>query len=248
MAPLDPDELFGHLAAVHDLLDRHGLWHAAAWGTLLGAVREGDVIAGDDDFDLLLHHADRDALAALAPAFAEAGYTLRERRRSAADLAMGAVDDFWDGSFSVAVDGRRVGDLLLPLPCRDGVLRRVDPERDVYWAPWESFPAWFVEEDAPVRVRDLTLRGPREPERWLARVYGAGWRTPSGDQGHRIPPSLHAELAWCRARGSDPVRWAGAAKWPRTLAGAGPRGTAERTRDHGGSPWWRDLDELLRFY
>jgi len=258
-----PDTIFRHLSYVARVLREADLWHCAVYGTLLGGLREGDVIPWDDDFDFLVRPRDVPELLALDERIAADGYAFRSRVRPSRILAVRSegLEKFWDGSISVFHDDQKVGDLYCFTLCEDGVLRRLDVERGVYWVPRSSFPAWFVEARGTVRVRDLELPAPRDAEKFLAGVYGEDWHTPyraprqggkprkgATIHGDRYAPKLHAELAWCRARGFDASRYRDALRWPRPLRGAGPIGPTPRTRDNSRSLWWRDLDELVRFY
>lgn len=58
--------LFDLLAAFDHVCQKHNLTYIATHGTLLGAVREGDLIAWDDDMDLAMPRADYDRLCQLA--------------------------------------------------------------------------------------------------------------------------------------------------------------------------------------
>ena len=53
------DELYEQLEAVHPILKKHGIKYSVEGGTLLGALRNGGVIPGDDDVDLIIHNDDR---------------------------------------------------------------------------------------------------------------------------------------------------------------------------------------------
>jgi hypothetical protein len=143
----------------------------------------------------------------------------------------------------------------------DGVMRRWDFEHEIYWCPHSSFPAYFVEEMTEVKLRGRPYRSVRRPDKWIEGVYGADWKTPykavaQGGQGRagvtvhgdRYEPKLHAEMAWCVAQGWDPARYADAHAWPRPIGGAGPKGPTARTKDNTRSLWWRDLDELRRYF
>ena len=48
------DELFYLLRQVHHALERHGIWHCLMFGSLLGAIRDGEPISWDHDVDLLV--------------------------------------------------------------------------------------------------------------------------------------------------------------------------------------------------
>jgi hypothetical protein len=62
------------LVYVHELLERNGIIHWLDYGTLLGAVREQAFIAWDEDVDLGVFDHDMNAILALEPEIAAAGY------------------------------------------------------------------------------------------------------------------------------------------------------------------------------
>jgi len=253
-----PDEIFECLRIVCDALDRRRLWHALAYGSLLGAVREKDVLAWDDDFDLFARPCDVPAILALD--LSAEGISFAPVRRPATHLALNRrrIESFDSGAITVLRHGQKMGDFFVFTLFRDGVLRRHDFDREVYWSPHASFPAFFVESPG-----EGVLRGRRFPiighaEKWLEGVYGADWRVPirslnTGGKGrsgmnmygHRCAPRLAGEIDWCVAQGWDRSRYAFEPVWPRDLAGCGPLGPVERTKANSRSLWWRDLDELI---
>jgi hypothetical protein len=132
---------------------------------------------------------------------------------------------------------------------------------EVIWTPHLSFPHFFLESTSAVSVGGRTYPGVGHPEQFLAGVYGADWRTPyrstyaggAGRQGVTnrgalYHPKLAAEIAWCEGEGWDRSRYVGQPAWPRGLRGAGPAGPTDRTASSSRGLWWRDLDEVGRYY
>jgi LicD family len=256
------DQIAACIAELHDALEEAGLWHSLIYGTLLGAVRDGDVIPWDYDFDFLIKPGDAQRIIAL-PKLRKLGYRLEVRRNPGSWLSLNArgVKDFDCGSLSVFHGGVKVGDLYCFNLFADGVLRRFDLDQDVYWCPHSAFPAFFLEELTTARVRGNSYPVPREPEKLLAGIYGEDWRVPykahaqggtvregTTTHGDRFEPKLHAEIAWCREQGWDPSRYRNELAWPRPVAGAGPRGPTPRTIKNTGSLWWRDVGELVEYF
>lgn len=247
------------LASTCDVLASAGIWYCLAYGTLLGAVREQQVIAWDTDFDLFIRPFELASILAIS----SVDVKFAPVRKQAGDLAMGSATTAWfdPGRLAVLVDGRKMGDLFAPVVFSDGVLRQYDLEREIFWAPHSSFPHFFVQELAPTMLAGRTYPGPRHAGRFLAAVYGADWRTPyraahqggtrrtgTTDHGDLYLPKLHEELRWCRERGWDDAAYAGCPRWPRAIRGAGPIGPTPETESNSRTLWYRDLDELSAYY
>jgi len=257
------DDLARHLAYVQRVLTDADKWYCLGYGTLLGAVRDGDVIDWDDDIDLFIEPAEIERIVALNKGISADGYRFEARLRPAGYLAVnpGRVTEFWDGSVSIVYQGDKIGDLYAFSVFDDGVLRRWDFRNHVYWCPRSSFPDWFLHNLEWVELRGVPYPAPRDYEKWLEGVYGEDWRVPyqaarqGGEirpnttiHGDRFVPKLHAEIAWCRSRGWDQHVYKEESTWPRKVNGAGPMGPTERTFHNSRSLWWRDIDELLRYY
>lgn len=257
--PSEQDWIADCLAYLVHRLSQEGIWYSLAYGTLLGALRERDIIAWDYDFDLLIRPSELPRIFALGGRLAEDGFSFRPTRHTASALALNpaGVTEFATAAIGVFHQGFKVGDLYAFSVFADGVMRRWDFERDVYWCPHSSFPAWFVEGEAKVELRGKTYSAVRSPEKWIAGIYGEDWRVPyrAAKQGgalrdgvtvhgDRYEPKLHAEIAWCEAQGWDRSVYANAPAWPRLVGGAGPIGPTPRTERNSRSLWWRDLDEL----
>lgn len=250
------------LADLHQVFARHGIWHSLTYGTLLGAVRDGDIIPWDYDFDLFIKPAE---VALIEDVLADAprGLTVE---RAVLDGGMLAVNpermaSFWGSHLKCSKDGEAIGDLYAFSLFNDGVLRRFDLAQDAYWCPHSSFPHYFVEQLGHASIRGERYPAPQQAEAFLAGVYGDDWRTPYRAQmqgglakagttthGDRYEPKLAVEVAWCEARGWTRDKYAAELAWPRPIRGAGPAGPTPRTVDSSRALWWRSLAELQSLY
>jgi hypothetical protein len=251
------------LRRLHEAFALRGIWHSLAYGTLLGAVRDGALIPWDYDIDLFVRPDDAEAIADAAQALAPAGIALVPTRlgRDALALNLADIREFWTGATGIFRDGRKVGDLYAFQLFSDGVLRRYDFATETYWCPHSSFPHFFLETEGTAVVGGVTYPTLGHAERFLAGVYGEDWRTPyramqqggaardgTTVHGDRYGPKLREEIAWACANGWDRARYAAEREWPRDVLGAGPRGPTPRTAESSGSLWWRDRDELLEWF
>lgn len=260
--PLSTDDIHAALVDLHRLLDQHGLWHCLTYGTLLGAVRGGDLIEWDYDFDLFIKPSE---LTRLEDALdgAPHGLSVQAAMLDPASLAVNPerLGRFWGSHLKCFKDGEAIGDLYAFSLFQDGVLRRFDLANDAYWCPHSSFPHFFVEQLGEATIRGQRYPAPRHAEQFLAGVYGDDWRTPyravmqggapragTTTHGDRYEPKLAAEVAWCLAQGWDRSPYHGELKWPRPIRGAGPIGPTSRTADSSRALWWRSLDELQALY
>jgi hypothetical protein len=257
------DWIFDVLTRTHELLRANDIWHCVTYGTLLGAVRDGDVISWDHDFDMFIRPADIERILECGAAAAALGLELRTLRKAGDELAMGSRQVAFFDAMRIVVfaDGRFAGELFAPSLFADGVLRIYDFANEVLWTPHSSFPHHFVAELDEVSVRGLPLPAVAFADAFLEMTYGQDWRVPrravvdGGDpragtttHGDRYEPNLSERIAWCLAQGWDRTVYAGLPAWPRAVRGAGPIGPTPRTARTSRALWWIDLEELVAQY
>lgn len=148
-------------------LDRTGRSAFLLYGTLLGAVRDGRTVTGDDDIDLAFISAATDAeglrqeLLDLTLDLLHQGLTvvLKEAHGWAAlEVQMG----------SVPIDVTAI----LIQHHKAWAYRRVTADRDAYLPPFD-----LMVQGVPVTV-------PADPVAVLTSIYGLGWRTPDAGFQH----------------------------------------------------------------
>lgn len=136
---------------------------AAAYGTLLGAVREGAMIGHDDDLDMMYISPASDMIAAvrdfhvLQEFLAGQGYEVRELSNGQAHVAASGALYPVDVFLAWFENGDQ---LSLTFTVKSGVAKsRVLPL-------------------TPVSIDGVELPAPKEPEYLLEAIYGPGWRVP----------------------------------------------------------------------
>jgi hypothetical protein len=235
---MDHVETLRHvLHHVHRAFERHGIWHCLAFGSLLGAVRDGDVIAWDHDVDIVVRPVDLPAILALNSELAEDGFHIWHGRMPGSRLGLnpGHVPWFDPGYVSIMMGDTPYGELWAPSLFSDGVLRYYDFESEVSLFPHFAFAAWFVEDLDTAEIDGVPYPVPAHARELLRWTYGEDWSVPyravidggepregSTIHGDLAVPDLAGQLAWCEAQGWDRSRYALQPAWPRRPRSAGP--------------------------
>ncbi len=187
--------LLDAVAEVLAALGRAGVEPFLAYGTLLGAVREGRLLGHDSDADLgyvSRHTTPVDVT--------------RESFRLQASLAeMGyETQRYSGGAFKVKVaeaDGSIRGLDVFGGFLRDGMLYLMGEIRTPFKEEW-IFPL------GTAVLEDRTFPVPADPARLLAATYGAGWRTPDPAFHFHTPATTYRRLnGWFRGLRVDRPMW-----------------------------------------
>lgn len=198
--------LAGTRRAIDDLREHAGVAAYLNYGALLGAVREGRMLAHDSDTDLcyLSGHS------------------------SPADI----VTESYRITRAMRARGWRVlrmsgGDVKLLLPLSDGRVCHIDVFSAFHVG--ETFYQFGnrsgrLPREAIVPFSTITLHGhefpaPRDPEAMLAFLYGPRWRTPDPSFRYADPPAGVRRLdGWLRGFRTEMGRWTEFHTGPRRAA------------------------------
>ncbi|MDQ3288186.1 MAG: LicD family protein [Pseudomonadota bacterium] len=176
----DPQRFLAHTQAVLDALSRMGRDPVLAYGTLLGAVRDGDFIAHDDDIDLLY----RSRATSKAAVEAELS-SIKEELRGYGFR----VTDLLPNSLNMHVMDPRSGTDMDVFPCwEEGGLLQMHMEG----MKIRGIDPAIVYPTGRIEFLGRTFPVPAQPEAYLEHRYGPGWRV--SDQFFEWPWTIKEEV------------------------------------------------------
>jgi len=156
-----------------DLLTRHGIVHWLDYGTLLGAVREGQLIPWDGDADFSILQRDEHAVLALDEEFAAAGHYVER-------------PGLWRGHRGVIrIRYSKVNRGHLDLfmwQLHDGMLQPLEGSEEAWpgMASRVTFPERFITPLGEVPLNGRSFPAPKSVEEFLREHrYGPRWETPA---------------------------------------------------------------------
>lgn len=159
---IDKVQATENLLLLKKILDEGRIAFMLIAGTLLGAVREGDFIAHDEDIDLALLAEDKQRLLDLLPKMVEAGFAIARYNRR--------------GIVSVMRKGEYI-DLYFFAPYDEG-RRACDG-----WIVLEP----FLTDTALFAFKGNEFLAPREYQEYLLCEYGQNWQTPIAWNNYQMP-------------------------------------------------------------
>ncbi|MCC5949137.1 MAG: LicD family protein [Nitriliruptoraceae bacterium] len=166
---------------VANILRRNDIHFVLSGGTMLGAVRDGQIIPHDKDIDFELFADDRERVLELRAQFEACGIELKEKYRRGLRLDDGSkVDEpvCFANNIHLRHDGVHIGDLLLFTVFDDGIARRYHEPSGTLYNPRTMIPAWFLEETVEAPIAGEMYPVVRDPEVVLETIYGPGWVRP----------------------------------------------------------------------
>jgi len=174
-----PDEIFTHLSYIDAVLAENNIKHWIMYGTLLGAVRNNDIIPYDYDFDLGANIDDLDAILLLNDKINKDGYTFIKPTTMCIDYeTLSKEKPMWRVSLKIEYKGIVMGDIYLYKKFNDGYMRRFDVNTGTYFWPNSTFHSWFINTLKCVTIRNKCFDAPIYPEILLEHWYGKTWKTP----------------------------------------------------------------------
>ena len=123
-------------------------------GTLLGAVREGDFIIGDDDIDMdMIEDEFRIIMYDMKLAFIKAGYVVRLKDKKNPKMSI------YKSGFKLSI----------------GALK---PSGKWLTRPIQKYPRHLFSEEKFLEFKGIKCLVPYPPEDYLEHVYGKNWKVP----------------------------------------------------------------------
>jgi hypothetical protein len=177
----DINIVYESLCVTCDILDSIGCKYFLAGGTLLGANREGDLIAHDTDFDLDCLIEDEGLIFDAEEKFIANGLTIRKKlsmtpRRF--ETLEPTTSPLYSSCILVEYRGFHVGDICIFTIFSDGIARRFEMNQGIYFNPKMSLPGWYYSGETKLSIRGRMFNSVREPNLVLEKVYGEDWQTP----------------------------------------------------------------------
>jgi len=171
------DEIYEHLCFVDDALMRHNIKHWIMFGTLLGAVRDGDIIS--HDFNIGANIKDVNKIMAVNSEINQYGYKFKLPIDTVGYNYINDNDTkvIWRVSIKIEYNNITMGNIYLFDKFDDGIMRRFDKKSGTYITPNISFPSWFVDNLTTVIIRDRLFASPIYPQILLEQWYGKTWQT-----------------------------------------------------------------------
>jgi hypothetical protein len=173
--------IYEALSKTCDVLDDLSCNYFLAGGTLLGACRDGDLIAHDIDFDLDCLIEDEEKILQASELFAEKGLTIKRKMSTIPrrfDTFEQTKTPLNASCIVVEYKGQHVGDLFIFTIFDDGIARRFDCKDGVYANSKMSIPAWYYSGNEFLSIRGRQFRSVRSPELVLEKIYGHDWQIP----------------------------------------------------------------------
>lgn len=170
--PIDRDALFRNLVEVSSCLTKHGIKHWLSHGTMLGAYRDQNFIAWDDDVDISLDFSQRKQIYPVIDEMRAAGYIVTEgdpTRPIDKDNA-----PYYDTNF--IRDGEKIEGWWFE---KEGDFYVYDKPRCGYSL---KHPAKYYDDLQDFVFRGVTFKIPNHIEDWLTMMYDANWRIPNKDK------------------------------------------------------------------
>ena len=177
------DKIFEHLKYFSTLFESNKIKFWLAEATLLGAIREKDIIQSDNDFDINVNIDDTDKILELNDIIKYDGYHIAKLyAETSKENLIWKNKLIWIVTLKIYFLNEPIGDIHMYQKFPDGFMRRFDMITNTYFWPPLTYPSWFTDELLYVPVRNIILPVPRDPIILLEYWFGKNWRTPNINQ------------------------------------------------------------------
>lgn len=171
---------------ITDLLDKNDITYWLDYGTLLGAVRNGEIIPWDSDIDLGTLGTEVEKIWSLRNQILEDGYDFRVHQLSGTKSAQASDIIVPEESHTIYVFYSKINKLSLEIPVWD-----TNPKPGYAWqytrrwygacerASGKAFSKLYVHPCDEIEMYGRKFSIPDKVEQFLEHRYGHNWRTPT---------------------------------------------------------------------
>lgn len=173
--------IFKHLSCFINIIEKHNLKYWIMYGTLLGAIRQQDIIQYDHDFDIGINYKDLDLLNNINDNYLikESDYTVTKAYGGIFNITnFKDCQKKWRVSYKINYKGKAVGDIYVYKEFKDGYMRRYDTKDKIYFWPNTIFPSICVKYLEKLNIRDKVFYAPSYSLYLIEHWYGPDWKTP----------------------------------------------------------------------
>lgn len=176
---INSNDIFKHLSFVTDFLNELKIKHWIMYGTLLGCVRESNIIEYDYDFDIGIFYEDKDIVFKEFNNLEKYGYNLEYAKGCLYNINNIKNTIFgWRVSYKICYNNLAVGDIYIYKKCEDNYIRRFCPEENILFWPNTLLPYVFFETLDRKFIRDKLFFTPNNAELLVYHWYGPLWKIP----------------------------------------------------------------------
>lgn len=169
------DTLYDDLVSVSQILNDNNIKYWIMYGTLLGAIREQNIIEYDYDIDFGANINDVDKILSIKHPI----YKFVKSSGLVYDYNdINKTKSTWRVSIKIYNKDTEVGDIYLYKSCYDGYMRRFDDKINLYFWANSTFPSICIEQLDYVKIRNKLFPAPKYSHILLEHWYGNTWMTP----------------------------------------------------------------------
>ena len=180
------DIIYHHLVYLTNILDNNNIKHWICYGTLLGAIRNNDIIINDDDFDIGILNKDVDTLLSIK---LDPDYKITKKKPGCFYIFdkesinnnkwKKSKEDIWRLGLGLWYKNILIGDIFVYQIFNDGIMRKYCMSTKAYVMPYSyNIPAALVNNLNKIKIRENFFWIPQEPHILLEYWYGSDWIIP----------------------------------------------------------------------
>jgi len=191
----DHHDAYEHLTYIGDKLKTHNIKYWLMLDTLLGAIKDNDILKSVNGISLGTSIDNYKKILAMNDMIKKDGYRFTESHVTGNEYPSGKDKSIWRVSVNIYYFNKEVGDISFFSKFPDKIMRRYDKNID-YWPSIFTVPEWFFDKMGVVKIRKALFPVPRAPDVLLDYWYGTKWRDRSVVNHRNSVKNLKSKLSF----------------------------------------------------